>query len=125
VVHSPYICRSKAWDAEERYSTTNRFEFSLPAAHLIYRLSFLGWTQQEIADVVGLKRQRVQQIANNTNFSKICNSIASGKSISETAEFYGLDLRLSSILEIPVSCIPNTSDDYSKVDGRHCFGDFT
>lgn len=35
----------------------------------------LGWTHQEIAEVVGLSQQRIQQITNNVDFDKICNEI--------------------------------------------------
>lgn len=59
---------------------------------LIIRLSKLGWTQEEIAEKVGITQQRVQQITNNANFGKICNDYNDGKSISEIAEYYGLDI---------------------------------
>jgi transcriptional regulator with XRE-family HTH domain len=60
--------------------------------NMIYRLDFLGWTQQEIADVVKLERSSISKNVNSGNFSKIHNDIDSGKSISEIAEFHGLDI---------------------------------
>lgn len=61
---------------------------------LIYRLNFLGYTQQEIADMVGLTQQAVGEITKNTNFGKICNSYEEGKSPEDIAEFENLDLPL-------------------------------
>lgn len=60
--------------------------------NLIYRLSFLGWTQQEIADKVRIDRSAVSKIVNSSNFTEIHNSLTSGRTISEVAEFHGLDL---------------------------------
>lgn len=60
--------------------------------NLIYRLSALGWTQTEIGDKLNITQQTVAQITKNTNFGKICNEWKSGKTPSELAEFYGLDI---------------------------------
>jgi len=59
--------------------------------NLIYRLSFLGWTQQEIADSLGLTQQAVSAVTKNSDFAKICNGFKAGKSIDELAQFHGLE----------------------------------
>ena len=78
--------------------------------NLILRLSFLGWTQQEIADTVGLTKARINQMLNSGNFAEIKHSIKSGKSISEVAEYNGLD--------IPVtwSIVLKDSDDTARFE---------
>ncbi len=43
---------------------------------IIIRLNRLGWTQEQIADVVGVNQQRVSQITNNANFSEIGNLVS-------------------------------------------------
>lgn len=60
--------------------------------NLIYRLSTLGWTQEEIADKVGLSQPRILQIINNFNSEKIYNDWKSGKKPPELAEYYGFDI---------------------------------
>ena len=55
----------------------------------IYRLNFLGWTQEEIAELTGLERSSISKIVNNTNIGKIHNSIndwlSKGKTVEEAA----------------------------------------
>jgi len=62
--------------------------------NLIYRLNFMGWTQEMIAEKVGMSREGIRDIINGekSNFGKIANDYKSGKSIEEIAKFYGLDL---------------------------------
>ena len=52
----------------------------------------MGWTQEMIAEKVGMSRSRVAEIIGNINFDKIDNDYKNGKSIEEIAKFYGLDL---------------------------------
>ena len=42
---------------------------------LINKLNLLGWTQQEIGDVVGLSQQQTSRITQNTDFGKMSNEI--------------------------------------------------
>ena len=58
-------------------------------------LESLGWTQEKIAGLVEMTRQRVQQIANNTNFGKICNLLAEGRDMTYVADHYHLDMALA------------------------------
>ncbi len=51
-----------------------------------------NWTQQEIADKVELGRTAITEIVKNINFDKIDNDYESGKSISDVAQFHGLDI---------------------------------
>ena len=53
---------------------------------LIHKLSLWGWTQEEIAEKVGITRQRVQQIANNIQVNKICNELQTFISLGKTEE---------------------------------------
>lgn len=39
-----------------------------------------------------LTQQAVSTVTKNANSDKICNAVKSGKSISEVAKFYGLDI---------------------------------
>ncbi len=45
----------------------------------IIRLNRLGWTQEQIAELVGMSRGRVTQIANNANFGEINNLLSQGR----------------------------------------------
>jgi len=54
----------------------------------------LGWTQEEIASIVGLKQNTISMIIKNTNFGKIDNDYQNGKSAEEIANYYGYDLPL-------------------------------
>ena len=57
------------------------------------RLYLLGWTQQEIADVMGLTHQRVSQIASKLkNLSLLAKSdFEDGKSIGEICRYHSVD----------------------------------
>ena len=50
----------------------------------------LGWTQQEIADVMGVDRVRVNQIVNNFNVKEIYTSFQQGKLVGDIASYYNL-----------------------------------
>ena len=78
----------------QNFSTDIRTRQRGTRNNLIYRLSFLGWTQEEIADVVGLKQNTISMIIKNANFSKIDNDYQNGKSAEEIANYYGYDLPL-------------------------------
>jgi len=66
----------------------------------IIRLSLIGWTQEEIADVTGLSRNRVSEIVENTNFGKIDNFLSEGRSMEWIAEHYSIDLTLTWALRL-------------------------
>jgi len=72
----------------------------------VYKLDLLGWTQEEIAKVVKITRQRVQQIAKDGNFSKICNYFKSGTPIHKIAGYYGLDLVTSWAIVLAAMVVP-------------------
>ena len=46
---------------------------------IIFRLSKLGWTQEEIGEKIEKTQQRIQQITNNGNSAEICNFYQKGK----------------------------------------------
>jgi hypothetical protein len=66
---------------------------------LIYKLSLLGWTHQEIGELVGLGRSTVTENVgklNELNLSTVkVDSFEKGKSIAEVAEYYHLDYPLT------------------------------
>ncbi len=61
---------------------------------VIIRLNHLGWTQEQIADVVRVNQQRVSQITNNANFSEIGNLVSQGRDMDYIAGHYHIDLAL-------------------------------
>ena len=54
----------------------------------------MGWSQYEIADLVGLEQARISQMIKNANFGKIYHDYQNGKSAEEIANYYGYDLPL-------------------------------
>jgi len=58
----------------------------------IHRLNRLGWSQQKIAEVVGISQARVSGIINNTNFCIIDNLIAQGREMPYIAGHLNMDL---------------------------------
>jgi len=63
--------------------------------NLIYQLSALGWIQQDIGDKVGLSKSGVGDILKDAEiiiFDKIGQDYKNGKTPSELAEYYGLDI---------------------------------
>ena len=60
----------------------------------------MGWTQEEIAEVVGLSQQRVQQITNNAGFGEISNLLAQGRDMPYIARHYSMDLALAWALRL-------------------------
>ncbi len=74
--------------------------------NLIYKLSFLGWTQREVGKRVGLSREGVKDIiGNKSSFEKIGNDFEKGKSIIEIAEYHGLELTTAWAI-IPIKNLP-------------------
>ena len=67
---------------------------------VIVKLARLGWTQERIADVAGIKQNRVSQIINNTNFDKIDNLLAEGRTMGYIANHYHIDLALAWALRL-------------------------
>ena len=62
---------------------------------LAYPPSFWrGWTQEQIAAVVGISQGRVAQIINNTSFGKINNLLTQGREMDYIARHYHMDLAL-------------------------------
>ena len=65
---------------------------------LIYQLDFLGWTQGEIGEMVGLSQNRVSEIIGNTDFGKIDTEmqehLKQGRDEAWLAEHYGFTLQL-------------------------------
>lgn len=94
---------AKAWDLSDR--TVRGWIQHIRAGQRarrdrdIYRLSMLGWTQEEIAGTTGINRQRVAQIASNGEIAKIGASIedwkSKGKTIAEAAEKLEIDATLA------------------------------
>ena len=62
---------------------------------IIIRLNRLGWTQDQIAEIVGMTQGRVAQIINNTNFGEINNLLAQGRDMGYIARHYHMDLALA------------------------------
>ena len=59
---------------------------------------FLGWTQAEIREEVGMTQGRIVQIIKNVDFDKINNEmqeyLKQGRKVDWLAEHYGLTLRM-------------------------------
>lgn len=67
---------------------------------IIIRLARLGWTQAEIADTVGVIRQRVSQIANIADFGNFSNLLAQGRDMAYIADLNSMDLALAWALRL-------------------------
>jgi transcriptional regulator with XRE-family HTH domain len=67
---------------------------------IIIRLNRLGWTQEQIAEVVGISQGRVAQIINNTNFGEINNLLTQGREMDYIARHYHMDLALAWALRL-------------------------
>ncbi len=67
---------------------------------IIIRLKRLGWTQEQIAEVVGISQGRVAQIINNTNFGEINNLLTQGREMDYIARHYHMDLALAWALRL-------------------------
>jgi len=60
----------------------------------IYRLSLLGWTQDEIAEAMGMTQPRVLQIINNIRYDNIYNLVETHDT-EYAADYYKIDLALA------------------------------
>ena len=67
---------------------------------VIIRLSRLGWTQEQIAEVVKLSQNRICEIIGNTNFGEIDNLLSQGRDMSYIAAHYQMDLALAWALRL-------------------------
>ena len=54
-----------------------------------------GWSQEQIAEVVGISRGRLSQIVNNTNFGEINTLLSRGRDMDYKARHYHMDLALA------------------------------
>jgi len=54
-----------------------------------------GWSQEQIAEVVGISRGRLSQIVNNTNFGEINTLLSRGRDMDYIASHYHMDLALA------------------------------
>ncbi len=61
----------------------------------ILRPSRLGWTQEQIAKVVGLSRNRVSEIIGNANFGEIDTLLSQGLDMDYIAKHYHMDVALT------------------------------
>ena len=64
---------------------------------VIIRLSCLGWSQEKIAEVVGLSRNRALEIVGNTNFSEIDTLLSQCHDMDYVARHYYMDLPLCAL----------------------------
>ena len=67
---------------------------------IIIRLSRLGWTQEQVAEIVGMTQGRVAQIINNANFSDINSLVSHGRDMDYIARHYHMDLALAWALRL-------------------------
>ncbi len=59
-----------------------------------------GWTQEQIAKVVGLSRNRVSEIIGNTNFGEIDTLLSQGRYMDYIARHYHMDVALTWALRL-------------------------
>ena len=55
----------------------------------------LGWTNEEIGNVVNLTEGSIRQIRNNTEIGNFANLLAQGRDMSYIAQHYSMDLALA------------------------------
>ena len=67
---------------------------------IIVRLNRLGWSQEQIAHVVGMSQNRISEIIGNANFSEIDNLRSQGRDMSYIAGHYQMDLALAWALRL-------------------------
>jgi len=61
----------------------------------IIKLLKLGWTQQEIAEVVGIDRTVISRIVQNANFGEMHTLLTQGRDMAYIADHYQMDLALA------------------------------
>jgi transcriptional regulator with XRE-family HTH domain len=62
----------------------------------------VGWTQEEIAEAMGLKRNTISEIVGKFPIEEIDTFLSKGKTDEELAEFFQLDLTLTWALPGPI-----------------------
>jgi len=67
---------------------------------IIIRLSRLGWSQEKIAEVVGVSRSRASEIVGNANFCNIDTLLSQGHNMEYIARHYTMDLPLAWALRL-------------------------
>ena len=67
---------------------------------IIIRLNRLGWTQEKIAKLTGIRQNRISQIISNTNFGEIDNLLSQGHEMDYIARHYQTDLALAWALRL-------------------------
>lgn len=67
---------------------------------VILRLHRLGWVHEEIADMVGLSRNRISEIVGNTIFSNFDTLLSQGRDMEYIAGHYNVDLALAWALRL-------------------------
>jgi len=90
---------------------------------VIYRLNALGWTQQEIAEVVGLNRTSVsRKLCNLENLLKLTKSLLErGDSVADVAEKLRIDLTLAWALVLDgLDDLSRLKKLTNKIDGLNC-----
>ena len=61
----------------------------------VFVAEWRGWSQQQIAEVVGISRGRLSQIVNNTNFGEINTLLSRGRDMDYIAMHYHMDPALA------------------------------
>ncbi len=54
-----------------------------------------SWTQEQIAKAVGLSRNRISEIVENTNFGNIDTWLSEGRNMDYIARHYHMDIALT------------------------------
>ena len=67
---------------------------------IVIRLSWLGWTQEQIAQTIGTSQGRVAQIINNANFGEINNLLSQGRDMDYIARHFHMDIALAWALRL-------------------------
>ena len=67
---------------------------------IVIRLSYLGWTQEQIAQTIGTSQGRVAQIINNANFGEINNLLSQGRDMDYIARHFHMDIALAWALRL-------------------------
>ncbi len=67
---------------------------------IIIRLNRLGWTQDQIGEVVGLSRNRISEIVGNANFSEIDTLLSQGREMDYIARHYHMDIPFALFLHL-------------------------
>jgi len=78
---------------------------------IIIRLYRLGWTQEQIAEMVDLSRNRISEIVGNANFGEIDTLLSQGQEMDYIARHYHMDLALA---WAPCVCQENATRKSSK-----------